>query len=450
MAKPPRSKMSRLARLGGLTSRVSGSYLGQRIKGAFQDEEGRAASMRKTHLENAERVVATMGSLKGAAMKVGQSLAQVVEGMDLPPEMASILSQLNDKAEPVPFPLIRASVESELEGTLAERFAAFDEEPLGTASLAQAHAARLPDGTPVVVKVLHEGIEDSVGSDLGALKSLLITSRMLKRDRSEIDDIFAELHDRLEEELDYYREAANLEEFHRSMAGINGVSIPKTHPKWCTGRILTMDRLTGRPMTEFLKIATPEAKTRAGNLLAESFHDMFYRQRALHADPHAGNYLFRSDGGVGILDFGCVKRFDLYWTGQYARMAQAIVDARQADFYPLARGLEILGPGTPESESVLWRLSQTVCYPLTQSSYRCGTPEDNVMMEVRRQVPGVLRHPNLRSPREIVFLHRALGGIYNMLRLLGHEMNYSAMFRRYTDHAIAVAEGRVEDFSPVA
>ncbi|MDG1479984.1 MAG: AarF/ABC1/UbiB kinase family protein [Myxococcota bacterium] len=450
MAKPPRSKMSRLARLGGLTSRVSGSYLGQRIRGAFQDEEGRAASLRKTHLENAERVVATMGNLKGAAMKVGQSLAQVVEGMDLPPEMASILSQLNDKAEPIPFALIQAAVEAELEGSLSENFLAFDEEPLGTASLAQAHAARLPDGTPVVVKVLHEGIEDSVGSDLSALKSLLITSRMLKRDRAEIDAVFEEMRDRLAEELDYYQEAANLEEFHRSMAGIEGISIPKTHPKWCTGRVLTMDRLTGRPMSEFLKIATPEAKSRAGNLLAQSFHDMFYRQRALHADPHAGNYLFRADGGVGILDFGCVKRFDPYWTGQYARMASAIVEARKDDFFPIARDLDILGPGTPASEEVLWRLSQTVCYPLTLDNYRCGTAEDNIMLDVRRQVPGVLRYPNLRSPREIVFLHRALGGIYNMLRLLGHEMNYGAMFHRYTNHAIAVSEGRVEDFSPVA
>jgi predicted unusual protein kinase regulating ubiquinone biosynthesis (AarF/ABC1/UbiB family) len=450
MAKPPRSKMSRLARLGGLTSRVSGSYLGQRIKGAFQDEEGRAASMRRTHLENAERVVATMGTLKGAAMKVGQSLAQVVEGMELPPEMASILSQLNDRAEPVPFALIRAAVEKELEGSLSERFSVFDEEPLGTASLAQAHAARLPDGTPVVVKVLHEGIEDSVGSDLGALKSLLLTSRMLKRDRAEIDAIFEELQERLEEELDYYQEAANLEEFHRSMAGIEGVHIPSTHPQWCTGRVLTMDRLTGRPMSEFLKTATPQARARAGDLLAVSFHDMFYRQRALHADPHAGNYLFRPDGGVGILDFGCVKRFDPYWVGQYARMAQAIVEGRAADFFPLARALDILGPGTPESEEVLWQLSQTVCHPLTLPSYRCGTDEDNVLITVRRQVPGVLRHPNLRSPRQIVFLHRALGGIYNMLRLLGHEMDYGSMFRRYSDHAIAVSEGRVEDYSPVA
>jgi predicted unusual protein kinase regulating ubiquinone biosynthesis (AarF/ABC1/UbiB family) len=174
MASPPKSKLSRIARLGGLSSRVSGSYLGQRIKGAFQDEDTRRSALKKLHLENAERVVATMGNLKGAAMKVGQGIAQAVEGMNLPPEMVKVLSQLNDKAEPIEFSLIRSAVEHELEGALEDLFTDFDEEPLGTASLAQAHAARLPTGERVVVKVLHEGIEDSVDSDLSALRTMLV------------------------------------------------------------------------------------------------------------------------------------------------------------------------------------------------------------------------------------------------------------------------------------
>ena len=239
--KPPRGKVGRLAKLGGLTSRVSGSYIGQRIRGAFQDEETRTQAMRRLHLDNAERVVSTMGSLKGAAMKVGQSLAQVVDGLELPEEIAGILGQLNDKAEPIPFPVIRDAVEAELEGSITSLFSAFDEEPLGTASLAQAHAARLPDGTPVVVKVLHQGIENSVDADLAALKSILITGRVLRRDRKEVDEVFSEIRARLQEELDYYQEAANLEQFHASMAHIDGITIPKTHPRYSTQRVLTMD-----------------------------------------------------------------------------------------------------------------------------------------------------------------------------------------------------------------
>lgn len=442
--KPPQGTVGRLARLGGLTSRVSGSYLGQRIRGAFQDEETRAKALRRLHLQNAERVVDTMGALKGAAMKVGQNLAQVVEGLELPEEVSGILGKLNDKAEPVPFDTIRASVEAELEAPLAELFAAFDEEPLGTASLAQAHAARLPDGTPVVVKVLHHGIEKSVDSDLAALKSILLTGRVLRRDRQEVDAIFDEIRERLREELDYYQEAANLEHFHRSMAHIDGITIPKTHPSYSSERVLTMDRLTGRSLTDFLKTATPEARQRAGDLLTESFHDMFYRQRALHADPHGGNYLFRPDGGVGILDFGCVKRFDVYFVGRYAAMARALVDGDRTAFLARSREVGTLQPGSPASEDVLWSFGEAIAKPLRAERWTCGVNAD-VLKDVRQLVPQVLRHPNIRSPREIVYLHRALGGIYAMLRDLGHSAAYGDIFRLYTDHAVAVAEGRKDD-----
>ena len=452
MAKrPPSSQVSRLAKLGSLTSRVSGSYLGQRIVGAFQDEETRSRALRKLHLENAERVVDTMGALKGAAMKVGQSLAQAVDGLELPEEVAGILSKLNDKAEPVPFDHIRATVERSLDAPLGELFAAFDEEPLGTASLAQAHAAQLPDGTRVVVKVLHDGIERSVDSDLAALRSIFVTGRVLRRDKNEVDAIFSEIRERLGEELDYDQEAANLTHFHRSLASIPGISVPRPHPRYSTERVLTMDRLLGSPLDTFLQTADEAARLRAGDLLTISFHDMFYRQRALHADPHAGNYLFRADGGVGILDFGCVKRFDVYFVADYARMARALVLGERDPFLAAARKIGILTDGPPESEDMLWQFGLAICGPLTVPSYNCAEEDDeNVMTRVRRVVPSLLRFPNIRSPREIVFLHRALGGIYSMLRRLGHRYAYRDIFLRHTAHAIAVAEGRVEDGSPVA
>jgi len=447
--KPPRGTVSRLAKLGGLTSRVSGSYLGQRLRGAFQDEETRSKAMRKLHLANAERVVSTMGNLKGAAMKVGQSLAQVVDGLELPSEVSGILGKLNDRAEPVPFDVIRASVEAELEAPLSELFSSFDEEPLGTASLAQAHAARLHDGATVVVKVLHHGIEKSVDADLAALKSILVTGRVLRRDKQEVDAVFDEIRERLREELDYYQEAANLEHFHRSMAHIDGVTIPKTHPRFSTERVLTMDRLTGRSLADFLKTATPEAKQRAGDLLTTSFHDMFYRQRALHADPHGGNYLFRPDGGVGILDFGCVKRFDLYWVSRYAGMARALVDGDRTTFLQRARDVEIITPGPPEADDVLWNFGRAISGPLQVDHYTCGSQDQDVLHKVRAHTPTVLRYPNIRSPREIVYLHRSLGGIYSMLRDLEHGCRYGHIFRSYADHAIAVAEGRKPDGSPI-
>ena len=108
--------------------------------------------------------------------------------------------------------------------------------------------------------------------------------------------------------------------------GVEGVEVPGTHPAYSTGRVLTMDRLTGAPIDQFLERADDETRLRAGERLVRVFYEMAFRLRTLHADPHAGNYLFRPDGTVGLLDFGCVKRFDPYWMGRYCNMALAILD----------------------------------------------------------------------------------------------------------------------------
>ena len=104
--KPTSSRLGRLAALGGMTTRVSAEYLGQRLAGVFQDDESRVGGLKATHIRNAEMVVETMGRLKGAAMKVGQTVAVLAEGADLPPEVAGILSRLHDKAPPVSFDVI--------------------------------------------------------------------------------------------------------------------------------------------------------------------------------------------------------------------------------------------------------------------------------------------------------------------------------------------------------
>lgn len=445
--KPPSSRFGRIARLGGLTSRVSGSYLGQRIKGAFQDADTRKEALHKLHLENAERVVDTMGALKGAAMKVGQSLALATDGLNLPPEVSRILGKLNDQAEPVPFDLIQSSIEAELGGSLSSLFADFDEEPLGTASLAQAHAARLADGRRVVVKVLHHGIEDSVDSDLRALRGILVAGQVLRRPKEELDNAFAEIRERLFEELDYYQEAANLESFSQRMQ-VPHVRIPATVPSLSTGRVLTMERLNGANLDTFLETATPAARRRAAMAIAHSFHDMFYRLRALHADPHGGNYLFEHDGTIGIIDFGCVKRFDQYWVANYARMARALVQGRPVDCRRHLRELEILMSDDDEAFAPLWALGEAIALPLRADRHRIDG-HDQTLDNVKQKVPALLRRSDVQGPRHVLYLHRTLGGVYGMLRKLELEYPYGQLFDAHAQHAIGVAEGRVEDGVPV-
>lgn len=430
---PMSEKLSRLSRLGALTTRVSGSYLGQAITGLFQDEEARKKGMERTHLSNAERIVRDLGAMKGAAMKVGQAVAQLSDSLDLPPDVRLVLGRLHDKVEAVPFAQVRARVEAELGGTLEDLFASFDPEPLGTASLGQAHAATLKGeggkpGSSVVVKVLHTGIDGSVHADLSALKTMLVAGRILRRPKEEIDAIFDEIEERLVEELDYRQEARNLQEFRRWFQDTPDIHIPFVHEGWSTGRVLTMERLPGRPLAVFAATAPEPARQRASLALARAFLQMQYRHRAIHADPHPGNYLFTPDGRVGILDFGCVRRFDLAWMASYGGCGYATRHDDRESCMQNALAFNALSRRDPGSEDALWDLCRAIGRPFRGGPFLMGGPEDSVNEQVAAVIPRVMVAPALCSPRELVFLHRSLGGMHQILRQLRARHDWGALF----------------------
>lgn len=421
---------------------MTSSYLGERIVGALRDPEARRASMDRLHRENAERVVETMGRLKGAAMKIGQSVAMLAGSMELPEEVRASLGRLHDKVEPVDFSVIREELEASLERPLEQAFSTLDPQPLGTASLGQAHLARLPDGAEVVVKVLHRGIEHSVASDLAALKAMLIGGRVLRRDRAEIDAIFDEIQARLEEELDYLQEAANIQCFREMYRDNPAVRIPAVHTAWSTERVLTLDRLPGLPLEEFLLVASPEARQRAGVTLATLFYEQVYRHRTLHADPHPGNYLFELDGRVGLLDFGCVKRFDEFWIAHYARAALSAIVGDKVGCLAACRGIGSLVGAGPEAEDALWDFCDLLASPYRRGRYRLGGPDDDdLFRKLPVSVARLVQHPAVSSPRDLVFLHRALGGLYTLERRLQPELDWRPLLEQNARYAVALAEG---------
>jgi len=400
--------------------------------------------MERLHLDNAERIVGTMGRLKGAAMKLGQGVALVSGMLDLPPEVTAVLGKLHDDVQPVPFKVIREQAERELDQSLEEAFAWFGPNPLGTASLGQAHPARTKDGREVVVKVLHPGIEGSVDSDLAALKTFLVGSRLIRRTKGEMDSIFEEVRERLHEELDYLQEAANLVEFGRHFAGDPRVRVPGVHPSLSTERVLTMDRLTGVPIADFARTADREAKQTAGRTLGDLHHRQAFRLRALHADPHPGNYLFEPDGRIGILDFGCVKRFDEHWIASYARTALAAFSGDREATIAHAAEAGVWHGGPPEAEDLLWEFCDTLSGPFRASNYRIGGGGDDIMERMNKVTVRLMKHPkSIRAHRHLIYLHRSLGGIFLVGRELEVEADWGAIVRPHLQHAVDYAEGRI-------
>lgn len=428
---------SRWAKLGELTSKLAGDAVAESVANAFRSPLERLRAAKEAQERRAETLVAGLSKLKGAAMKFGQQAALLASNLDLPEEVQARLAVLHDKAEPVPWDTIESALQEAL-GDALDQFASIEHTPLGTASLAQAHAATLHDGSSVVVKVLHPGIDDSVEADLLAMKTLLRTGRLVGRGRDEMRDLFDELAEHLREELDYALEADHLDEFSRLFEGDSRFRIPSVYRELSTARVLTLDRIHGVSIDAFLERATPEARRRAGLSLADLFFESTFRHYVLHADPHPGNFLFDEDGRVGVLDFGCVKRFDPVWIATYARLVMAAVDGDAKAILAETRNLGAWTGDDPEAGKVIIDFCDAVMAPLRKGPYHIG-PEDHLLERVRPVTERMWKFKEIRGPRHLLFLHRTLGGLYTLMRRLEVTEDWPARMRPHLEAAAGAA-----------
>jgi predicted unusual protein kinase regulating ubiquinone biosynthesis (AarF/ABC1/UbiB family) len=289
--------------------------------------------------KEAQRLAATLGEMKGAAMKVGQLLSFV--DSNLVPEAYrpiyhEIVGSLQADAPPIPTATVRAVIEAELGRPVDDVFGWFGERPMAAASIGQVHAAHLRDGREVVVKVQYPGAAEAVRSDLANAELLAAigaqASRVLGplRPRSDPRAIVEEIRDRVSEELDYRLEAANLEFFAECYRDHPFIRIPQVHTDLSTERVLVMDEADGLRWTAALE-QPQERKDRWGEVINRFVWGSLYHFGAFNADPHPGNYLFHDDGTVTFLDFGCVKHFDEEQVEVMRRLSSAAVTEGDAD-----------------------------------------------------------------------------------------------------------------------
>lgn len=427
-------RLERYAQLGALASRVGATALAARVAGRDGTQEDPALRAR------AEDLARTLGQLRGAAMKLGQSLAIAADHLDLSPELRAALGTLHARGEPVPFPDVRATLERDLGAPIDTLFAHVDPSPLGTASLAQAHAARLPDGREVVVKVLHPGVEDAVAADLATLGAAAPAWRALGRDPAELEGVLAELRARVTEELDYEREAENTETFAALYADDPRVRVPRVVRERSGRRVLTLDRLSGRPVDVFVAVASRDARARAARTMAELFFEQTFRHRVLHADPHPGNYLFEPDGRVGLLDFGCVKRFSAQSVGGYARIVRASLDGDREGALEGVRRFGAWRGDDPAAAEAIWAFCEAAVLPWRAGEYDVDEREPSLVGRLRPHSQAMFRHADIVGPPDVLFLHRTVAGVYAIGRKLGGRAAWRTIAEPHLEAAIRAAD----------
>ncbi len=240
-------------------------------------------------------------------VKVGQVLSS---RPDLMPEAyLKALSRLQDDVKPFPYAEVERIVQEELQVRISKAFSRFDPEPIAAASLGQVHAAALRDGTEVVVKVQRPGVEKQVADDfevIGSIAQFLDAHTEVGR-RHRFAAMVEELRLSILRELNYEREAQNLESVGRNLESFDRIRIPQPVRDYCTRHVLTMEHVSGTKITSLSPVVRLELD---GAGLAEQLFEAYHKQVLVdglfHADPHPGNIFITDDGCIALLDLGMV------------------------------------------------------------------------------------------------------------------------------------------------
>ena len=252
----------------------------------------------------------------------------------LPPAYVEALSRLQDDCDPMPFADVTRVVEAELGVALGDVYDDFDPEPLAAASLGQVHRARLRNGRAVAVKVQRPDLETRIDDDLRAIAEIagLADRHTETGKRFGFGPMVEEFRRSMLGELDYRREAGNLERLGRNLAGFERIVVPQPVRELTTARVLTMDFVGGRKVTSIGALGRLEIDGRAladdlfGAYLKQVLDDGFF-----HADPHPGNVFVTDDGRLGLLDLGMVARVPADAQDQLVKLLLAVGDGNGGD-----------------------------------------------------------------------------------------------------------------------
>ena len=375
-------------------------------------------------LRTAEDVAETLGAMKGVMMKIGQ-MASYVDG-GLPPAVRATLSRLQDSVPPMSPELAAAVVEEELGAPPERAFARWDPRPIAAASIGQVHRAVTLDGRAVAVKVQYPGIAETIAADLG---NVTLLRRMLRiaAPAQDVDALLGELRDRIGEELDYRREAANQRLLAAHYHGHPTIHIPGIVSELSTRRLITSELSSG---ARFAELATWPQHER--DLAAETIYRFVFRSlyeaRAFNGDPHPGNYLFHRGGKVTFLDFGLVRHFTPAELQPLMQMARTIcVEHDPEAFRATLENAGFLRPGAPLStEEIVEHLA--VFYDTIREPGPLTITSDYASSVVRRFFD--LRSPvapYISVPQSYVILQRINLGLFAVLGELSATADWRAI-----------------------
>jgi predicted unusual protein kinase regulating ubiquinone biosynthesis (AarF/ABC1/UbiB family) len=419
------ARAKRYANVGTKVGGVAARMAGARLMGVPQD---RAA--------NAIGLAAALGGLKGPIMKVAQLLATIPDA--LPAEYATELTKLQSQAPPMGWPFVKRRMNAELGAGWEEKFKSFEHHPAAAASLGQVHRARALDGSDLACKLQYPDMQSAVEADLGQLK-LLFAIRKRFDPALDTTEIAKEIAARLREELDYTREATHVALYRNMLKGSDTIRVPEVWPELSTGRLLTMDWMTGRKLLKH-KDDTLAVRNRLATAMFTAWWHPFSRFGVIHGDPHLGNYTVFDSGngkslgkpsGINLLDYGCIRIFPPSFVGGVVDLYRGLLTG---DDDRVVHAYEVWGFKRLSRELIdalnIW--ARFIYGPLLDDRVRSVAdgvkPSEYGRKEAFQVHQALKKRGPVMVPREFVFMDRAAIGLGAVFLHLAAELNFHRLF----------------------
>jgi predicted unusual protein kinase regulating ubiquinone biosynthesis (AarF/ABC1/UbiB family) len=412
----PVTKVQRATKFITTGAKIGTNYLKHYGKKLINPE----VSKDELHADNANDIYNSLSELKGGALKVAQMLS--MDKNLLPTAYQQKFAMAQYSAPPLSYPLVVKTFQNHFGKSPEQMFETFTKKAVNAASMGQVHQATL-NGKKLAVKIQYPGVGDSVKSDLAMVKPIALT--MFNLNPVEYDEFIKEVEERMLEETDYSLELKRSIDLSQRSRDVKNIVFPHYYPEFSCPKILTMDWLEGKMLGEVIGKELPAgAADKIGQAMWDFYHFQMHQLRAVHADPHPGNFIITNDYKLGIIDFGCVKVIPAEFYNIYFRLLDddILADKKKRDF--VFEQLRFVYPSDTPKEREFFMGIFTKLVELLARPFRSETfdfANDDYFNELFSFGETLANMKELRESKkargvgEAIYINRTYFGLYNIL-----------------------------------
>jgi len=372
---------------------------------------------------NVDRIVETLCSVRGAALKIGQILSIQDEAL-MNPQLAKMFDRVRQSADFMPLSQLESTMVTEFgQNWRTDRFAEFDEKPFAAASIGQVHAAKLKDGRNVAVKIQYPGVAQGIESDISNLMGLLKVAKILPEGLF-IDSVVQHLKVEMAQECDYEREADCCRKMRSILDPYPQYYVPEVIDEVSTKMVFTNELIEGLTIDQCSEQMDQSTRDNITHMFLELLLRELFIHRYMQTDPNWANFLYNPDTNqLGLLDFGATREYRPFFVDGYFRIIDGAADNDREAVLEYSRKVGFL----TGYESSLMNDAHVESVMILAEAFRTDRPfsfgQQKTTARMQELVPVMLKHRLCAPPPEVYSLHRKMSGLFLLATKLKSEIN---------------------------